>query len=302
MSGLPDLGGKVAIVTGGASGIGRGIAARLVAEGARVVIADIERDALEAAAAELGAAGVQTDVSDPASVDALARAVLDRYGAVHVVCNNAGIGPLAPVADLTLDDWHWMIGVNLWGVIHGIHTFLPILKQNREGGHIVNTASMAGLVAGPRLGAYAAAKYGVVGLTEVLAAELAADNSRVGVSVLCPGTVHTNIGRSSRNRPADLPDASEYSVFAATSQAIAPGERKNRAFGFKDIDIELEDNPRYRWIYPADAGAVAVRAIKRGDLYALTHPDWYPMVAERHEAIAAAFREQEAIRQQEAGR
>lgn len=279
MSGLPDLNGKVAIVTGGASGIGKGIATRLVAEGARVVIADIQPDALAATAAELGADGIPTDVSDPASVDALAGAVLDRYGAVHVVCNNAGIGPLAPVADLTLDDWRWMLGVNLWGVIHGIHTFLPILKRNREGGHIVNTASMAGLVAGPRLGAYAAAKYGVVGLTEVLAAELAADNSRVGVSVLCPGTVHTNIGHSSRNRPADLPDA-----------------------GFKDIDIELEDNPRHRWIYPVEAGAVVVRAIKRGDLYALTHPDWYPMVAARHEAIAAAFREQEEIRHQEAGR
>jgi NAD(P)-dependent dehydrogenase (short-subunit alcohol dehydrogenase family) len=271
MSGLPDLAGKVAVVTGGASGIGRGIATQLVAEGAQVVIADIQRDAMEATAAEIGAAGVQTDVSDPASVDALARAVLDRYGAVHVVCNNAGIGPLAPVADLTLDDWRWMLGVNLWGVIHGVTTFLPVLKQNREGGHIVNTASMAGLVAGPRLGAYAAAKYGVVGLSEVLAAELAADNARVGVSVLCPGTVHTNIGTSSRNRPADLPDA-----------------------GFKDVDIELEDNPRYRWIYPEDAGAVAVRAIKRGDLYALTHPDWYPLVAERHEAIAAAFRQQAA--------
>lgn len=277
MSGLPDLSGKVAVVTGGASGIGKGIATQLIAEGAQVVIADIQRDAMEAAAAEIGAAGIPVDVSDPASVDALAGAVLNRYGAVHVVCNNAGIGPLAPVADLTLDDWRWMLGVNLWGVIHGIHTFLPILKRNREGGHIVNTASMAGLVAGPRLGAYAAAKYGVVGLTEVLAAELAADNSRVGVSVLCPGTVHTNIGTSSRNRPADLPDA-----------------------GFKDIDIELEDNPRYRWIYPADAGAVVVRAIKRGDLYALTHPDWYPMVAERHEAIAEAFREQEAFRQQQA--
>ena len=271
MSGLPDLAGKVAVVTGGASGIGKGIATKLVAEGAQVVIADIQPDAMEAAAAEIGAIGVQTDVSDPASVDALARTVLARYGAVHVVCNNAGIGPLAPVADLTLDDWRWMLGVNLWGVIHGVHTFLPVLKQNREGGHIVNTASMAGLVAGPRLGAYAAAKYGVVGLTEVLAAELAADNSRVGVSVLCPGTVHTNIGTSSRNRPADLPDA-----------------------GFKDVDIELEDNPRYRWIYPEDAGAVAVRAIKRGDLYALTHPDWYPVVAERHEAIAAAFRQQAA--------
>ena len=253
MSGLPDLSGKVAVVTGGASGIGKGIATQLVAEGARVIIADIQRDAMAATAAEIGAAlAVQVDVSDPSSVDALARQVIETFGAVHVVCNNAGIGPLAPVADLTLDDWRWMIGVNLWGVIHGVHTFLPILKQNRDGGHIVNTASMAGLVAGPRLGAYAAAKYGVVGLTEVLAAELAADNSRVGVSVLCPGTVHTNIGNSSRNRPADLPDASEHSNFAATSTAISPGDRKIRAFGFKDIDIELEDNPRYRWIYPVE--------------------------------------------------
>jgi NAD(P)-dependent dehydrogenase (short-subunit alcohol dehydrogenase family) len=278
VSGLPDLNGKVAVVTGGASGIGKGIATRLAAEGARVIIADIQRDAMEATAAEIGAVGVLTDVSDAGSVADLARTAVETFGAVHVVCNNAGIGPLAPVADLTLDDWRWMIGVNLWGVIHGVHAFLPVLKANREGGHIVNTASMAGLVAGPRLGAYAAAKYGVVGLTEVLAAELAADGSRVGASVLCPGTVHTSIGTSSRNRPADLPDA-----------------------GFKDVDIELEDNPRYRWIYPDEAGAVVVRAIKRGDLYALTHPDWYPMVAERHEAIAAAFREQAAAAGLDAG-
>jgi NAD(P)-dependent dehydrogenase (short-subunit alcohol dehydrogenase family) len=271
VSGLPDLNGKVAVVTGGASGIGKGIATRLAAEGARVIIADIQRDAMEAAAAEIGAVGVLTDVSDAQSVADLARYAVETFGAVHVVCNNAGIGPLAPVADLTLDDWRWMLGVNLWGVIHGVHAFLPVLKANHDGGHIVNTASMAGLVAGPRLGAYAAAKYGVVGLTEVLAAELAADGSRVGASVLCPGTVHTSIGTSSRNRPADLPDA-----------------------GFKDVDIELEDNPRYRWIYPDEAGAVVVRAIKRGDLYALTHPDWYPMVAERHAAIAEAFREQAA--------
>jgi NAD(P)-dependent dehydrogenase (short-subunit alcohol dehydrogenase family) len=271
MSGLPDLAGKIAVVTGGASGIGKGIATRLAAEGARVIIADIQRDALEATAAELGVVGVQTDVSDAASVENLAREAVEMYGTVHVVCNNAGIGPLAPVKDLTLDDWRWMLGVNLWGVIHGVHTFLPILSANPDGGHIVNTASMAGLVAHSRLGAYSTAKYGVVALTEVLAEELAADGSRVGVSVLCPGTVHTNIGTSSRNRPADLGDA-----------------------GFKDVDIELEDNPRYRWIYPEQAGQVVVRAIKRGDLYALTHPDWYPQVAERHQAIAEAFAEQAA--------
>jgi NAD(P)-dependent dehydrogenase (short-subunit alcohol dehydrogenase family) len=271
MSGLPDLAGKIAVVTGGASGIGKGIAAILAAEGARVIIADIQREALDVAAAELGVDGVPTDVSDSDSVERLARTVVEKYGTVHVVCNNAGIGPLAPVKDLTLDDWRWMLGVNLWGVIHGVHTFLPLLSGNPDGGHIVNTASMAGLVAHARLGAYSTAKYGVVALTEVLAEELAADGSRVGVSVLCPGTVRTNIGTSSRNRPAELGDA-----------------------GFKDVDIELEDNPRYSWIDPEQAGRVVVRAIKRGDLYALTHPDWYPQVAARHEAIAAAFSSQAA--------
>jgi NAD(P)-dependent dehydrogenase (short-subunit alcohol dehydrogenase family) len=271
VSGLPELRGKVAVVTGGASGIGKGIATQLVAEGMRVIIADIERDALDKTAGEIGATGVPVDVSDAASVEALARTAQELYGTVHVVCNNAGIGPMAAIKDLTMDDWHWILGVNLYGVIHGVHAFLPILRANPDGGHIVNTASMAGLVAPTRIGSYAVAKYGVVALTEVLAAELAAENSKVGASVLCPGTVRSNIGTSSRNRPAALPDR-----------------------GLRDVDIQLEDNPAYRWIGPDEAGAVVVRAIKRGDLYALTHPDWYPQVRARHEAIAAAFREQAA--------
>jgi NAD(P)-dependent dehydrogenase (short-subunit alcohol dehydrogenase family) len=271
VSGLPELRGKVAVVTGGASGIGKGIATQLVAEGMRVIVADIERDALDKTAGEIGAIGVPVDVSDADSVGALARAAQELYGTVHVVCNNAGIGPMAAIKDLTMDDWHWILGVNLYGVIHGVHAFLPILSANPDGGWIVNTASMAGLAAPPRLGSYAVAKYGVVALTEVLAAELAAEGSRVGVSVLCPGTVRTNIGTSSRNRPADLPDR-----------------------GLQDVDIQLEDNPEHRWIGPDEAGAVVVRAIKRGYLYALTHPDWYPRVQERHEAVADAFRQQAA--------
>jgi NAD(P)-dependent dehydrogenase (short-subunit alcohol dehydrogenase family) len=271
VSGLPELRGKIAVVTGGASGIGKGIATQFVAEGMRVIIADIERDALDKTAGEIGAVGMPVDVSDAASVRALARAARELYGTVHVVCNNAGIGPMAAIKDLTMDDWHWMLGVNLYGVIHGVHTFLPMLRANPDGGWIVNTASMAGLAAPTRIGAYAVAKYGVVALSEVLAAELAAEGSRVGVSVLCPGTVRTNIGTSSRNRPADLPDR-----------------------GLRDVDIQLEDNPNYRWIGPGEAGAVVVRAVKRGYLYALTHPDGYPQVRQRHEAIAAAFREQAA--------
>ena len=271
VSGLPELRGKIAVVTGGASGIGKGIATQFVAEGMWVIIADIERDALDKTAGEIGAVGVPVDVSDAASVRALARAARELYGTVHVVCNNAGIGPMAAIKDLTMDDWHWMLGVNLYGVIHGVHTFLPMLRANPDGGWIVNTASMAGLAAPTRIGAYAAAKYGVVALSEVLAAGPAAEGSRVGVSVLCPGTVRTNIGTSSRNRPADLPDR-----------------------GLRDVDIQLEDNPNYRWIGPEEAGAVVVRAVKRGYLYALTHPDGYPQVRQRHEAIAAAFREQAA--------
>jgi NAD(P)-dependent dehydrogenase (short-subunit alcohol dehydrogenase family) len=268
MNGLSDLRGKVAVVTGGASGIGKGIATKLAAEGMRVVVADIEQGPLDETAARIGAVAVPTDVSDVESVRALAKEAVGRFGTVHVVCNNAGIGPLAPIADLTMDDWNWIIGVNLYGVIHGVQVFLPILEANPDGGHIVNTASMAGLVAPPRLGAYSVTKYGVVALTEVLAAELAAAGSKVGASVLCPGTVRTNIGTSSRNRPEHLADR-----------------------GLTDVDIELDDNPFYRWIGPEDAGAVVVRAIKRGELYALTHPDWYPLVEQRHQAIATAFRQ-----------
>jgi NAD(P)-dependent dehydrogenase (short-subunit alcohol dehydrogenase family) len=266
MSALPDLRGKVAVVTGGASGIGKGIARQLSAEGMQVVIADIEAGPLRAAAAELGAIGIRTDVSDWASVQALAESAVRRLGAVHVVCNNAGVGPMAPIADLTMDDWHWIIGVNLYGVIHGVQAFLPLLRDNPDGGHIVNTASMAGLVASPGLGAYSVTKFGVVALTEALAAELGRADSKVGATVLCPGTVRTNIHASSRNRPARL------------------GDR-----GLADVDLSADDNPAYRWISPDEAGAVVVCAIKRGDLYALTHPEWYRMVERRNERLGAAF-------------
>jgi NAD(P)-dependent dehydrogenase (short-subunit alcohol dehydrogenase family) len=271
VSGLQDLSGRVAVVTGGASGICKGIARQLIGEGMQVVIADIEDDALAATADEIGAVGIHADVSDLSDVRALARSVTGRFGAVHVVCNNAGVGPQGRIADLTIEDWHWLIGVNLYGVIHGVQTFLPILEANPDGGHIVNTSSMAGLLSPQRLGAYAVTKFGVVALTEVLAAELAQARSRVGATVLCPGTVRTNIRSSSRNRPAHLSGG-----------------------GLADIDALREVNPAYRWISPDEVGAVVVRAIKRGDLYALTHPDWYPMVEHRHQAIAAAFRDAKA--------
>jgi NAD(P)-dependent dehydrogenase (short-subunit alcohol dehydrogenase family) len=269
MSAFADLEGKVAVVTGGASGIGKGIAEALKNEGAELVIADIEDGALQATAEELGATGIQTDVSSAESVGALATEVVERFGTAHVLVNNAGIGPMGRIADLTLDDWKWMVGVNLWGVIHGIHAFLPILKGNEEGGHIVNTSSMAGLVGMPGLGSYTLTKYGVLGLTEVLAKELEEDGSKVGATVLCPGTIHTNIGTSSRNRPGD------------------------NAGGLHDVDISQEgsevDMSGVRWMIPIEVGTIVVDCIKSGELYALTHPDWWDMVEPRFVAIASAF-------------
>ncbi|MFI6173661.1 SDR family NAD(P)-dependent oxidoreductase [Nocardia sp. NPDC051052] len=266
MSAYPNLRGKVAVVTGGASGIGKGIARQLIAEGMEVIIADIERDVLARTAAEIGAVGIPTDVSDLASVQALAKAATDRFGTVHVVCNNAGVGPIGRIADLTIEDWQWMLGVNLFGVIHGVQTFLPILRANEDGGHIVNTASIFGLFAQPPLAAYAVSKYGVVALTEALAGELEQDGSKVGTTVLCSATVQTNVASSTRNRP----------------------ERYSGG-GLSDFEMTEEEYRSQRWLDPEEVGAIVVGAVKRGDLYAVTHSEWYTPIEQRHRDIAAAF-------------
>jgi NAD(P)-dependent dehydrogenase (short-subunit alcohol dehydrogenase family) len=269
MSGFTNLNGKTAVVTGGASGIGAGIARALAGQGMNVVIADIEQDALDRSSADIGAYGVRTDVRDPSSVAALADATLERFGGVHVVVNNAGVGPFAPIADLQLSDWRWMLEVNLWGVIHGVHHFLPLLQKNPEGGHIVNTASVGGLVTMPGLGAYAVTKFGIVALTETLAAELAAGDSKVGASVLVPSTVRSNIKNSSRNRPAELGSG-----------------------GLADVDLE---DPALdlgmRWLEPDDVGPMVVDGMARGDLYIVTHPEAWDGVRARHDAIKDAFAE-----------
>lgn len=268
MSGITDLSGKVAVVTGGASGIGRGIAARLIAQGMKVVIADIEQGTLDRAASELGVTGIRVDVSSLDSVRALADEVRRRFGTVHVVCNNAGVGSVARLENMTSGDWQWMLGVNLWGVIHGVNAFLPILKGNPEGGHIVNTASMGGLATLSGLGGYTTTKFAVVAFSETLAAELEEERSNVGVTVLCPGPVRSNIKSSHRNRPAAL-----------------------GAGGLVDSDLEhSEEGAGMHWLDPGQVGDVVVRAIRRGDLYALTHPEMAAIPAARHERIAAAFR------------
>lgn len=275
MSGLPELREKVAVVTGGASGIGRGIATMLRDEGMKVVVADVEDGPLKQTVADLGVTGIRTDVGDAASMEGLAKEVVERYGTVHVVCNNAGIGGSARIADLTLSDWRWTLNVNLWGVIHGVTTFLPILLANDDGGYIVNTASMAGLRGRTGLGAYTVSKYGVVALSETLAAELAEDGSKVGVSVLCPGFVHTNIGNFLRNRPKEFADG---------------------RFGDEDVSARASGEiraaaTRLRRIQPDEVGALVVRTIKRGDLYVLTDPDMFPEFEARYQRIATAFHE-----------
>jgi NAD(P)-dependent dehydrogenase (short-subunit alcohol dehydrogenase family) len=205
---MQDFAGKVAVVTGGASGIGLGLARRFVSEGMQVVLGDVEKPALDAAVAELVAAGgdvegVVTDVSDAAQVQALADATMARFGAVHVVCNNAGVGGGGLSWEMPLSTWEWVLGVNLWGVIHGVRSFTPLLIQQPEA-HIVNTASVAGLVAGPFMGPYNASKHAVVAISETLFHELGMAAPHVKVSVLCPGWVNTNIADSTRNRPAHL--------------------------------------------------------------------------------------------------
>ncbi|MGH9047768.1 MAG: SDR family NAD(P)-dependent oxidoreductase, partial [Acidimicrobiales bacterium] len=207
---MEDLSGRVAVVTGGASGIGYALAERFAGEGMGVVIADVEEAALKGAGAMLRATGadvleVETDVRDAGQVESLAERAVAHFGAVHVVCNNAGVaGGAAGGAlwDIALEDWEWTLGVNLRGVINGVRAFVPRLVAQGEG-HVVNTASMAGLIAGGG-GAYGVSKAGVVSLSESLYFGLQQADAGVGVSVLCPGWVNTHLADSERNRPADL--------------------------------------------------------------------------------------------------
>jgi NAD(P)-dependent dehydrogenase (short-subunit alcohol dehydrogenase family) len=276
---VKDLRDKVAVVTGGGSGIGLGIARSLRAQGMQVVIADIEYDKAQAAAAELGARAVQVDVTRAESVEALARETVACFGKVHLLCNNAGIGPFARVADLTRADWKWMLDVNLWGVIHGIDSFLPLLRAHGEQAHIVNTASLAGFTTMPGLAAYSASKAAVVALSETLAAELAASDPQVGVTVLAPGPVRSNIANSLRNRPGELPAGK------LADMDIAATELSARA-------------PAMRWLEPAQVGDIVVRAVTGNELYAFTHPEMFGSVRARFARIEQG-NERAAARQAE---
>lgn len=264
---------RVAVVTGGASGIGRAMADRFAAAGMKVVLADIEESALRQAEADMRAQGVTvlgvvTDVAKAESVEALAQKTIETFGSVHIVCNNAGVGGgFGPSWTQPLQNWEWGFGVNLWGVIHGIRTFVPfMLKQDMEG-HIVNTASMAGLISSPFMSVYDATKFAVVTISESLHLELAMQKSKVKVSVLCPGFVNTNIATSDRNRPANLqtgmPQFSEAEMsfasmmFAGIASGTPPTEVAEKVFA----------------------------AIENEQFYILPHPELLPVVRMRMEAI-----------------
>ena len=270
---MEQLAGRVAVVTGAASGIGRAMAGKWAAEGMKVVLADIEDEALAIAEKELSADGaevlaVRTDVSKGDDMDALAAAAVDRFGAVHLVCNNAGVGGGGLTRTLTEKDWQWVLGVNLWGVIHGQRAFLPILLEQEEA-HIVNTASVAGLVSAPFMSPYCASKFAVVAMSECLYKELAMEGAKVGVSVLCPGFVSTRIADSDRNRPTELQREADPDVDAVTAEGMREMLRQVVAAGMPCEDV---------------AERVA-DAVKTNRFYVLTHPELLDAVRTRMEDI-----------------
>ncbi|MCH8025863.1 MAG: SDR family NAD(P)-dependent oxidoreductase [Chloroflexi bacterium] len=224
---MQELAGKTAVVTGAASGIGFALAERLAEEGMRIVIADVEAPALAEASEKLTAAGatvlpVQTDVSKWKEVEALAGAAFDEFGAVHVLCNNAGVGGAGgqPLWEQSIETWQWVLGVNLWGVVYGVHAFVPRMVAGGEEGHVVNTASMAGLLGGS--GIYGVSKHGVVALSEALHQQFVMANTKLRVSVVCPGFINTNIIDSTRNKPAN--------VEAGDDEALPPAVKERMEF------------------------------------------------------------------------
>jgi len=250
-----ELRDKVAVITGGANGIGRAIAERLAADGVRLVLADIEEPVLAATTATLAGAGaevigVPTDVSDIDSVRALAERTLSEFGAVHIVCNNAGVAAGSAI-DTPIEEWQWLIGVNLWGVIHGCHVFIPLLREQNEG-HVVNTGSVAGIRGVGALGSYCTSKFAVVGLSESIQNELVTSGSAVRTSVLCPGFVQTRIFESRRNMPAVV-------GAARAAQGIE--------------EPPITGDPLPFGILPAQVGEAVRDAIVTERFYVLTHPD-----------------------------
>jgi NAD(P)-dependent dehydrogenase (short-subunit alcohol dehydrogenase family) len=277
---MRELAGKTAFVTGGAGGIGFALARAFAQGGMKVMLADIEPDALEAAVESLqefspDIRGTICDVTDAASVERAAQATFNAFGRVHVVCNNAGVAAGGGIDHISLDNWRWVIDVNLMGVLHGIRSFLPHIRAHGEGGHIVNTASMAGMENELGFSPYGASKFAVVSMSEGLAMQL--EPHGIGVSVLCPSFVRTRIGESGRNRPGRYGQSKPLDP-ASPAAAMVAG-----------IATQIEAG-----IDPASVAARVLTAIRENELYIFTHPGMRAKVEARFAAILAAMDRVEA--------
>ena len=273
---MQDFEGKVAVVTGGASGIGLAMARRFAQEGMKVVLADIDEPALEAAVTRLrqqeyDVMGVTTDVTRPESIEALRDRALETYGKVHVLCNNAGVGGVAVngIWEATLQDWRWALGVNLWGVIYGVRTFVPLMIEQDEEAHVVNTASMAGLAQGNRV--YSVTKHAVVALSEALHDGLRLQDTKVHASVLCPGLTNTQLMFAARHRPIDLRNFPEEGPSPAQLERSANSKRMAEEVGLD----------------PAQTAEMVLQAIRDRQFYILTHSEYDDVIRERMENILA---------------
>jgi NAD(P)-dependent dehydrogenase (short-subunit alcohol dehydrogenase family) len=268
---MRELAGKTAFVTGGASGIGLALGRAFAEAGMKVMLADIEANALKGAVDSLRnvgpeVRGVTCDVADPVSVDLAAKASYDAFGSVHVVCNNAGVGGGRGIDNISLDSWRWVLDVNLMGVFHGIRTFLPHIRAHGEGGHIVNTASRAGMKSGMGFSAYSASKFAVVNMSEGLALQV--KPLGIGVTVLCPGFVRTRISESGRNRQEQYGPSQKPSTLAAQNAEL--------------VRSGLD---------PSDVAAQVLTAIREDELYVFTDHDvsWRRELEARFAAILAAL-------------
>ncbi len=269
---MKEFKGKVAVITGAASGIGLGIAERCVREGMKVVLADINEANLATAETELKAAGgivvsMRTDVSKRSDVEQLARKAYDSFGQVHMLFNNAGVAAGGAPWEATWNDWEWVIGVNLWGVIHGVKVFTPLMIAQNTECHIVNTSSTAGLIVGSFSAPYSATKHAVVALTESLYFALQQRNSLVKASVLCPGLARTNIGDVERTRPAE---------FRNEPVPMTPQMQAGLA-AFKAAMAAA--------MPPAEVADIAFEGIKKEQFYILTHPEWTEVVRLRMDKL-----------------
>ena len=275
---MKQLRDRVAVVTGAASGIGLALAERFVAEGMKVVMADIEAAALATAADALkrrapAVLATQVDVSRPDDLERLARETYAAFGAAHVLCNNAGVAVIGAVHEHTLADWQWVINVNLWGVIHGVRAFVPRMLAGGDEGHIVNTASMAGLTTAQFMSVYDVTKHGVVALSESMFKEFQVTGAPIGVSVVCPGLIDTNIMRSSRNRPEALAEAGKAGPMA---QAFGQSLADRLAGGYPPSEVAAQVAQGIRedrfYIVPAQPEVKGGIAIRAQDLIELRNP------------------------------